>query len=1140
MKKFSVLLCAALLMATLVWNAQSVSAASSGSCGENANWKLSGDTLTITGSGAMDNYTAEGGELTNSTMPWAADMLKIKKVVIGEGITHLGEFAFFKATNLKTVSLPSTLVEIGAHSFQYAAKLTQVQLPKKLQYIGSYAFNSSGVKEFRLGASVTGLGAFWSSHNTTAVYVETLKQWLDMELGPRDPYLQEAAVPFDEDCHLYIGGKKLTEAVIPEGYTAIGAYRFKGVTTLKSVTIPDSVTEIGGEAFRGCTGLTEVTIPDTVFHMGSGVFRDCTNLKTVEYSSQMQVVPLEGFSGCVNLERINLADWVSAVHNSGFEGCEKLVYINEGNDITNISLIGNFAFASCKLLLQGKLELSPRLYYLGEYAFFRCDGITEVHIPGDALEEVGYYAFSQCQSLCIAVVGEGVKILRPCAFSDCPALEQAVLPSTMTEMGVGLFSNCTGLKKLTILADAPTFPEISTGEHGQPLNNLGVPGTTTVYCNPGSATRAYAKSLGHATANVEKNCLTGYHQFSDKVIVKKSCTETGVTEKTCTVCGKFVRAEEKAEGHQLKNGKCKICKISLIAAGEVRESSGAHWFWHILSDGTLEIFANEATGLGAVPWRPYLSQIKKIVVGRNIQDCYTFNCEDGAVEYSALETLVFGSDTEQINATYQFMPNLKNILVDAENEILTVRDGILYRKIPFGEDDSRYTLLLCPAKLGITELIVPADVETIGSNAFGFCGSLKTVTVPKGLFMGMSHTAFARASGLERIIFHMDSFEVALAAGERWIFGDPAKVTVVGPAGSYVKSLAGEYGYRFEVLTACDLSGAHSDNTRVEGKVDATCLQPGYSGDTVCDECGEILARGEELPLDDHTAQHIAQVDPTCTEEGVQEYWHCSVCGKQFADETCQFELSALAPLPVLGHEWGEPTNADGVAHYTCLHCTATKEVKLPSASVELEQSGLQNAVLTDEEKELVSQGQQADVYIQVEDIGEIVTEEEKALIEQILEDSQVGMYLDIDLFKRIGESRPQQMTDLSAPVTITIQIPVDMINTDGSTNRTYWVIRIHNGVAQRLTGVFDPNTCEFAFETAQFSIYALVYEDAPIQGGGGNIPPENDPSAEPPAGNPVEPGVDYTPYICAAVAVAVIAAAVAAVLALKKRKKEI
>ncbi len=1128
MKKRLVIL-AALLIAAFCFNAQPASAASSGKCGANATWKLSGDTLTISGTGAMDNYTVEGGELENGTMPWAADMLKIKKVVIGEGITHLGEFAFFKATNLKSVSLPSTLVEIGAHGFQYDEKLESVQLPKKLQYIGSYAFNSSGVKEFRLGASVTGLGAFWSSHNTTAVYVETLKQWLDMELGPRDPYLQECAVPFGEDCFLYIGGKKLTNVVIPEGYASIGPYRFLGVTTLKSVTIPDSVTDIGDKAFYGCTGLTQVEIPDSVVWMGEAVFRDCTNLKTVEFSSQMQSVPKQCFYGCVNLERVNLADWVSAVLSSGFEGCEKLTYINEGNDITNITFIEDSAFFGCKSLLQGKLELSPRLYYLGEYAFFRCDGITEVHIPGGALEEVGYYAFSQCSSLRVAVVGEGVKILHSCVFSECPALEQAVLPSTLTELGVRMFSDCPNLKKLTILADAPAFPESTVDEHGQPMHHLGDPGITTVYCNPGSATRAYAKSLGHATANVEKNCLTGYHKNEEQVVVAKSCTQTGVSNIVCTECGKSEEVVTQAEGHQLKNGKCAVCGVGLIAAGTVDPGNAPQWFWHILADGTLEIFANEPTGVGDVPWAQYANRITKLVVGQNVLDVFVFKSGQ-VLEYPALHTLEFGKDAYNFSAVCMLMPNLKTIIIHEENDKLELRDGALYHHFAYAQSDARYKLILCPPALSVTDFVLPADVETIGANAFAYCDSLRTVTVPKGLFVGMSNTAFARCPGLEKVIFHVNSLEVALSAGDHQFFGDPAKVTVAGPADSYIQSLAQSNGYNFQVLSACALRGSHSQNTYLQNAVQPDCTKTGYTGDTVCDECGEILARGEELPLDDHAAQHIAQVDPTCTDPGAPEYWRCSVCDKQFADEACQFELSALVPLPALGHEWGEPVNTDGVAHYTCLHCTATKQVKLPSVSVELEQSGLEDAVLTDEEKELISQGQQADVYIEVEDITETVTPEDKSLIQRVLENCQVGMYLDIDLFKQIGESRPDQVTDIRAPVIIAIEIPEELRNADAASMRNYWIIRIHEGIAERLAGHFDPNSGVFTFETDRFSTYALVYEDVPIQPGGDNTPPADD---------PVEPGVDYTPYIYAAVAVVLIAAAVAVVLVLKTRKKQ-
>ena len=73
----------------------------------------------------------------------------------------------------------------------------------------------------------------------------------------------------------------VTDLVIPDSVTSIGAYAFKGCTGLTSVTIPESVTSIGGAAFEGCTGLSSVTIIGEVTEIGSDLFSNCGNKLTV-------------------------------------------------------------------------------------------------------------------------------------------------------------------------------------------------------------------------------------------------------------------------------------------------------------------------------------------------------------------------------------------------------------------------------------------------------------------------------------------------------------------------------------------------------------------------------------------------------------------------------------------------------------------------------------------------------------------------------------------------------------------------------------------------------------------------------------------------------------------------------------------
>ncbi len=116
-----------------------ISEVASGTCGENAKWKLrSSGTLTISGKGAMKSfYTGE----KNDKQPWEKYLSKIKKVIIKKGITTVGDFAFSDCTNLKSVTLPSTIERIGTDAF-YGSKISTITIPAKVWQMKHSCFDN--------------------------------------------------------------------------------------------------------------------------------------------------------------------------------------------------------------------------------------------------------------------------------------------------------------------------------------------------------------------------------------------------------------------------------------------------------------------------------------------------------------------------------------------------------------------------------------------------------------------------------------------------------------------------------------------------------------------------------------------------------------------------------------------------------------------------------------------------------------------------------------------------------------------------------------------------------------------------------------------------------------------------------------
>ena len=133
-------------------------------------------------------------------------------------------------------------------------------------------------------------------------------------------------------------------------------------------------------------------------------------------------------------------------------------------------------------------------------------------------------------------------------------------------------------------------------------------------------------------------------------------------------------------------------------------------------------------------------------------------------------------------------------------------------------------------------------------------------------------------------------------------------------------------------------------------------------------------------------------------------------------------------------------------------------------------------AKLSEDENKAVKAGSKTQFVLSAS--GMTPTKEEIALIQSVLGNNVIGQYLNLNLTLRILGRADRQITDLSAPMYIAITIPQNLVNHDSSIERTYRIVRIHDGVATLIDGNYDAATNQFTFATDGFSTYALVYED--------------------------------------------------------------
>ncbi len=186
-----------------------------GTCGDDLTWKLSNNgTLTIAGVGMMTNPDV-----------LAPLHLRVKKLVLKDGVTSISASAFRTYTHLTSVKLPDSVAYIGNQAFKFCVELSSITLPS----------------------------------STKSVRIETF-------------------------CRC----SKLASVTLPYGVTMIESRAFANCTALESIQFPVSLSQIGAWAFSNCEKLSSVKIPESVTSISNGAFSGCA-LTSVTLSRDCKV-----------------------------------------------------------------------------------------------------------------------------------------------------------------------------------------------------------------------------------------------------------------------------------------------------------------------------------------------------------------------------------------------------------------------------------------------------------------------------------------------------------------------------------------------------------------------------------------------------------------------------------------------------------------------------------------------------------------------------------------------------------------------------------------------------------------------------------------------------------------------------------
>ncbi len=426
------------------WNEFSNITAAPVRCGDSITWTLDDlGNLTLSGSGEMWDYVYNDSPFKDSG---------IKTVTIEDGITSIGDCAFYGCSGLTELTLPNSVTSIGDRAFAYCSGLTELTLPNSVTSIGDRAFAyCSGLTELTLPNGVRSIGDY-----------------------------------------AFSGCSGLTELILPSSVTSIGDYAFYGCSGLTELTLPNSVTSIGDGAFLGCSGLTELTLPNSLTEIGKYAFRGCSGLTELILPNSVTSIGESAFSGCSGLEKIavesgnscydsrdNCNSIIDTETNTLIVGCKNSVIPN------SVTSIGDSAFSGCSGMTE--LILPNSVTSIGDFAFLGCRGLTELTLP-NSVTSIGNYAFSDCSGLEKITVESGNS--RYDSRDNCNSIietktntliagcKNSIIPNSVTSIGNGAFFACTGLTELT-LPNGITRIEESAFRGCRGLTELTLPSSVT-------------------------------------------------------------------------------------------------------------------------------------------------------------------------------------------------------------------------------------------------------------------------------------------------------------------------------------------------------------------------------------------------------------------------------------------------------------------------------------------------------------------------------------------------------------------------------------------------------------------------------------------------------------------------------------
>ena len=747
-------------------NYSAIALDSSGSCGENVTYTFDESTglLTISGSGAMTSYTSASGS------PFY-QQTGIKTVVINEGVTTVGSYAFVYCSGITSVSIANSVTSIGNVSFSNCSSLTEIEIPDSVTYIGSSAFyNCSNLTSIIISENITYIGNLVFSNTG---YYKDSANW--------------------ENKLLYIGKYLLTAKTdiagaceVKDATALIAHSAFESCNQMTSVSIPDSVTSIGLSAFKNCSALKELTMPCSA-KIGNSeyTFYNCTNIEKVtltkgtgtmqNYSmvtsdsdtsykytpwyisrnSIKDVVFEDGisnigtcaFCNCSGLKNVEISSSITSIDYRAFFGCSSLLSIEITNSVTSI---GDDAFRGCSGITSA--EIPDSVTNLGKYVFYGCTGLTSVTL-GNGLTSISNAMFLGCSSLSEIEIPNSVTSIATSAFSNCSALTSVTIGKNVASIGENAFSNCSAIKELTMPCSAKIGNSEDTFYNCTNIEKVTLTKGTGTMQNYGTSTSSTATST--------------YYQYTPWYLSRSKCKEIIIENGINNIgdymffgCSSITSVEIPNSVKSIGNNAFSWCSgltSVTIPNGVTKIGSYAFRECNKLTSITIP---DSVTEIGAMAFYNCVG-LKELTIPCSVKTASAnhsfYNCTNIEKVIITKGTGImqdYFTGSNSYYAPWYYSEKCKEIVL--EDGITHIGNYAFERCVALTSIEipdsvtsiGHYAFRYCP---NLTSLEIPENVTSIGSSAFYGCRGLTSLTIPESVTR-ICDCAFSGCSGLKSMV----------------------------------------------------------------------------------------------------------------------------------------------------------------------------------------------------------------------------------------------------------------------------------------------------------------------------------------------------------------------------------------------------